>query len=150
MNQRVGPTDDEGQLPSRSDVGDDGPPELAELRGGELAVLRVDLAEEVVGDAAPLVGWDFVGGDVEALVDLHFVGVDDLGLETGGEVDGKFGFSGARGPHDDDDLLLLAVATESGDWCMGGGAHARPAWSEGFGGREKEDFVGMGGVGRRG
>jgi hypothetical protein len=80
---------------------------------------------------------------------LHFVGVDDLAIEAGAEVDGKFGFSGSGGPHDDDDLVLLAVATEGGDWCIDGRPHARPAWSEGFGGREDEDFVGMGEVGRR-
>lgn len=44
----------------------------------------VDLAEEMMSDATTLVKWDFVGGDVKAIVDLHFVGVDNLSVESSG------------------------------------------------------------------
>ena len=52
---------------------------------------------------------DFVGGDVEAIVDLHFVGVDNLSVESSGQVDGKLGFSCPSGPHDNNNLVLLLV-----------------------------------------
>lgn len=91
-----------------------------------------------MGDAASLVKRDFVRGDVEASVDLHFVGVDDLGMEAGGEFDGELGFSGAGGPHDDDDILFLSVSTGGVNRRIyGGRVHARPARSKVFGDREK-------------
>ncbi len=40
-----------------------------------------------MGNAASLVRWDFIGGDVEAFVDLHFVRVDDLSFKKSSEVD---------------------------------------------------------------
>ncbi|KAF5468580.1 hypothetical protein F2P56_012723 [Juglans regia] len=133
MYERVGPTHDEGQLLSRGDVGDNGPGEMAELSWGELSVDRVELAHQMVGDAASLVRRDFVGGDVEAFVDLHFVGVDNLGLEAGGELDGEPGFSSSGGAQYDDDLLLLALSTSGGNRLIsGGGVHSRPAGSERF------------------
>lgn len=69
----------------------------------------VDLAEEMMSDATTLVKWDFVGGDVEAIVDLHFVGVDNLSVESSGQVDGKLGFSCPSSPHDNNNLVLLLV-----------------------------------------
>lgn len=70
--------------------------------------------------AAAFFDGDLVGGDVEALVDLHFVGVDDFGEgeEEGGEVDGEARFSGAGGTHDDDHLVHARFAYGGGD---GGG-----------------------------
>lgn len=133
MYERVGPTHDEWQILSRSDVGDNGPGEMAELSWGELSVDGVELAHQMVGDAAPLERRDFVGCDIEAFVDLHFVGVDNLGLEAGGELDGEPGFSSSGGAQYDDDFFLLALSTSGSDLRIsGGGVHARPAGSERF------------------
>lgn len=141
MNEGVGTTHQDGELPPGGDIGDDVSSAVAEVGGGELTGGGVDVAEEVVGDAAALGEGDLVGGDVEASVDLHFVGVEDFGEreEEGGKVDGKAGFSGAGGSHDDDDLVFAAVVVE------GGGVHARPTELGAGGGRgrgEKGDGVG--------
>ncbi|RWW14624.1 hypothetical protein BHE74_00019900 [Ensete ventricosum] len=51
---------------------------------------------------------DFVGEDVQASVDLHGVGVDDLHAgEMGSEIDGQPRLSGPRRSHHHHDLLLL-------------------------------------------
>ena len=108
----------------------------------------VDLAEEMMSDATTLVKWDFVGGDVEAIVDLHFVGVDNLGVESSGQVDGKLGFSCSSGPHYNNNLVLLLVIVivivimiMISLSVMRSGVHARPTgyFEEelGFGRREK-------------
>lgn len=101
-----------------------------------------------MSDATTLVKWDFVGGDVEAIVDLHFVGVDNLSMESSGQVDGKLGFSCPSGPHDNNNLVLLLaivimimIMIMVSLSVMRSGVHARPAgFSEeelGFGRREK-------------
>ena len=78
MNERVGATDDDRKLPSGADVSDDGAGFGTELGGGQLALNGVHFAEEVVGNVVPLIERDLVGGDVEASVYLHLVGVDDF------------------------------------------------------------------------
>lgn len=40
---------------------------------------------------------ELISGDIEASVELHFVGIDDLGREASGEVDGEGRLSGAGG-----------------------------------------------------
>ena len=103
----------------------------------------VDLAEEMMSDATTLVKWDFVGGDVEAIVDLHFVGVDNLSVESSGQVDGKLGFSCPSSPHDNNNLVLLVIVVVImiSLSVMRSGVHARPTgfFEEelGFGRREK-------------
>lgn len=67
-----------------------------------------------MGYTLSLVHLDLVSGDVKATVDLYFVRVDDLGGEACGEVDGEFGFSGAGGSHDNDDLVLGAITADRG------------------------------------
>lgn len=105
----VGPAGDDGEAAAVGDgVGRGGGP-VDEVVGGEVFV-GVGDPDEVVGDAAAFVVGDLVGDDVEAPVDLHFVGVDDLSVETGGEVDGEAGFSGAGGAHHNDHLVLAALA----------------------------------------
>ena len=133
MDEGVGAAHHDGELPAGCDVGDDVAGAATEVGGGELAGGGGDVAEEVVGDAVAFLSGDLVGGDVEALVDLHFVGVDDFGEgeEEGGEVDGESGFAGAGGAHDDDHLVFAAV--EGG----GRGVHAGP----GGGGRRVREEV---------
>ncbi|KAK9998222.1 hypothetical protein SO802_017825 [Lithocarpus litseifolius] len=100
----------------------------------------------MMSDATTLVKWDFVGGDVEAIVDLQFVGVDNLSVESRGQVDGKLGFSCPSGPHDNNNLVLLLVIVivimiMVSLSVMRSGVHARPTgfFEEelGFGRREK-------------
>ncbi|KAF7808875.1 disease resistance protein [Senna tora] len=110
VNERVGPTDDDGKLPPGGNTGDDRAGSGAEIRRRELPGGRVDISEEVVGDAVPLSDGDLVGAR--------------------GDFDGEAGFSGAGAAHDDDDFVFPAV--------VGGGVHSRPAGSPGGRGRGKE------------
>lgn len=111
VDEGVGAADDDREVFASGDVGDEVGGMVAEVGGGELAVvIGVDVAEEVVGDAAALGGGNLVGGDVEAAVDLHFVGVDDFGGgEEGCKVDGETGLAGAGGAHDHHHLVFAAV-----------------------------------------
>lgn len=83
----------------------------------------------MVGDAKTVGDGKLVGGDVEAGVELHFVGVDDFEeREASGEVEGEAGLAGACGAHDNEKLvlalllLLLLLA-----WGGGAGGHVGPA-----------------------
>lgn len=108
----IGAAGDDGEAISVDDGVNGGGGVAGEVVGGEVGVWIGD-AEEVVGDAAAFLFGDLVGGDVEALVDLHFVGVDDLGgREAGGEVDGELGLAGAGGAHYDHHLVLAVVVEE--------------------------------------
>ncbi|KAG9448926.1 hypothetical protein H6P81_008891 [Aristolochia fimbriata] len=104
--ERVGAADKDGETAARGDFLNGGVGEGTEVEGGELAVCRIEFAEEVVRNAAAVRNGDFVGGDVEALVELYLVGINDLGGEATGYVDGETRFSGAGGPNDDDELVL--------------------------------------------
>lgn len=95
MNKGVGAADDEGKVASGEDAGDDGGGMRTEGSRGNLAGKRVEIAKEMVGDGAAVGERELVSGDVEAPVELHFVGIDDLGREAGGEVDGEGGLAGA-------------------------------------------------------
>lgn len=52
--------------------------EVAELEGSQLAILRVELAEKVVGNVLTFLRRNLVGGDIKTLVGLHFIRVDDF------------------------------------------------------------------------
>ena len=81
VDEGVGAADDDREVFASGDVGDEVGGMVAEVGGGELAVvIGVDVAEEVVGDAAALGGGNLVGGDVEAAVDLHFVDIVNYDL----------------------------------------------------------------------
>lgn len=43
----------------------------------------------MVGDPLALLVRNFISDNVQALVDLHFVGIDNFSLETRGQVDGE-------------------------------------------------------------
>ncbi|XBI18809.1 hypothetical protein VPH35_060490 [Triticum aestivum] len=81
VDEGVGPAGHHWHVPARRDVGRLGGGERAEGRGGELAGIGADGAEEVVGDAAAVGGHHLVGGDVEAPVKLDLVGVHHLATE---------------------------------------------------------------------
>ena len=79
---------------------------------------------------------------------MHFVGVDNLSVESSGQVDGKLGFSCPSGPHDNNNLVLLLVIVivimimiMVSLSVIRSGVHARPTgfFEEelGFGRREK-------------
>ncbi|KAK8478612.1 hypothetical protein V6N12_018655, partial [Hibiscus sabdariffa] len=125
MDERVGATDEERQVPTRSDVGNGQTRRRTELRRRHVGVDGVDVAEMEVGDPFPLVEGDFVGGYVEAVVELHFVGVYDLRVrETGGgQVDGETTLPGAGGTHDDDEFDLVFIGVAVVGWR---GFHASP------------------------
>ena len=59
--------------------------------------------QQVVRDAAALLGRQLGGADVHAPVELHGVGVDDLAAEALGEGDAQIGLSGRGGADDGDD-----------------------------------------------
>lgn len=84
-----------------------------------------EVTKEVVGDAAAVLSKrDLVGGDVEAVVNLHFVGVDDLcrAEEAGSEVDREAGLTGAEaGARDDDELVYVGTREVAKD-VVGDGA----------------------------
>lgn len=76
-----------------------------------------------MGNAESFREGELVGGDVEAAVELYFVGVDDFEEgEAGGEVEREAGLAGASGPHDDEELVFST-------WDRGSvaGGHVGPA-----------------------
>ncbi|KAG9457405.1 hypothetical protein H6P81_001913 [Aristolochia fimbriata] len=109
LNVGVGPPGDDGELPLSEHRVDGAGCLPTEVGSGEVR-LGVDDAEEVVADEAALLLRHLVGDDVEALVDLHFVGVDDLGGEKGGQVDGELRFPGPRRPDHEHHLLFFFPA----------------------------------------
>lgn len=68
--------------------------------------LVADDTDEVVGQL-PLFWRHFVGEDVQAVVNLHLVGVDDLAREMEGDADGQLQHPGASGAHHENAVGLL-------------------------------------------
>lgn len=104
---------------------------MPEIAAGELHG-RIDDVEEMVRNAFLLMEGDLVGEDVEAAVDLHGVGADDLEAgEVAREVDGQPGLAGARRAHDHDHRLpspafgrrrgVAGVGHRAWRWRRGGG-----------------------------
>lgn len=121
FDERIRASNDDWKLPAAENRFQRNGGHRAEIGGGEVR-FGVGDAEEVVRDAAALLVGDLVGGDVEAAVDLHFVGVDYLRREASGEVDGEAGFAGAGGAHHHHDFVLLAEELVVG----GGNVQQRP------------------------
>ncbi|PQQ08121.1 hypothetical protein Pyn_04441 [Prunus yedoensis var. nudiflora] len=79
----------------------------------------------MVGDAEAVGDGKLVGGDVEAGVELHFVGVHDFEeREAGGKVEGEAGLAGAGGAQDNEKLVLALLLLARGG---GAGGYVGPA-----------------------
>src|SRR5262249_28602812 len=68
--------------------------------------------DEVMRRPRALVGRGLAGSDVEAAIDLHAVGADDLAAPGLGELDGELGLP-ARGGPDHDEQLAVARAVDA-------------------------------------
>lgn len=115
MDEGVRPTDDEREIATVEDGGDDGGSVGAERGRGELAGEMIELAEEMMRDAAAEREREFVGGEIEAAVELHFVRIDDFGREAGGEVDGEGGFAGAGGAEEKEEFVGRGRGEDAGE-----------------------------------
>jgi hypothetical protein len=114
LDVRVGPSRYDGDASPHRDPGRGARGLAAEVRGRELGV-RVRDAKKVVRHPRALVGRHLVGGHVQAGVQLHFVGVDDLAAEAQGEVDGEARLAGPRGAQHHDGLALRRDALPAHD-----------------------------------
>lgn len=93
---------------------------------------------------------DFVGDDVETLVDLYFIGVDDFGMEACSKINGDLRFSAPCCSHYYKNLVLFMVVDAGGGGGGGVRIHTDSSWwwaglIEGFrngNGVEWLDFMG--------
>ena len=105
MNVRVRPANDNRKVPTRDDAGDDSRGLRAKSGSRDLTSERVEIAKEVVGNAATVGERELVGGYIKASVELHFVGIDDLGREAGSDVNGEGGFTRAGGAKEEEKVI---------------------------------------------
>ena len=98
---QAGPADEQRHPAAGEHVVDRGPGQPLVL--GDAGPLgHVPHVEHVVRYATPLGRRRLRGADVHAPVELHGVGVDDLGAETPGQLDGERGLAGRGGTDERD------------------------------------------------
>jgi hypothetical protein len=103
------PSDEHGRGAVVAQLRDNAPRPLLEVRHCQ-RLAHVEEIEQVVPDAAALVGRQLRCTDVHAAVDLHGVGVDDLAAERLGQVERQPGLSGRGATHHGDDRGRIAGA----------------------------------------
>ena len=90
------PAYDDWKLPASANFGNY-PGRLAlELGHDPRVLVELDAAEEMVRNAPLLLGGQLVRDDGQALVHLHRIGIYDLAVESGRQLDGKLHANGRQ------------------------------------------------------